>query len=69
MLKIDVEGAEVDILRDLLDTGIANMIPFIFVETHDQKVPSIAEGMAEIRNRIKDGQVHGLYKNIYLNWI
>ena len=69
ILKIDVEGAEVDLLRDLLDTGIAEQIPFIFVETHDQKVPSIADEMAKIRKRIDDGKENGQYHNIFLNWL
>jgi len=69
ILKIDVEGAEVDLLRDLLDTGIAKEIPFIFVETHEQKVPSIDKELTKIIKRIEAGQVHGLYENIYLNWI
>ena len=69
LLKIDVEGAEVDLLRDLLDTGLAKKIPVILVETHDQKVPSIADEMANIRKRIDAGRMHGLYHNIHLNWI
>ena len=69
ILKIDVEGAEVDLLRDLLDTGIAKEIPFIFVETHEQKIPSITKELTELINRIEVGQLGGLYKNIYLNWI
>ena len=69
ILKIDVEGAEVDLLRDLLDTGIAEEIPFIFVETHDQKIPSIADEMVKIRQRIEDGRKNNKYHNIYLNWM
>jgi FkbM family methyltransferase len=68
ILKIDVEGAEVDLLRDLLDTGIAEEIPFILVEAHDEKVPSITEEMAVIRKRIDEGREYGKYHNIFLNW-
>ena len=56
-------------LRDLLDTGLAEKIPVILVETHDQKVPSIADEMANIRKRIDAGRMHGLYHNIHLNWL
>ncbi len=69
ILKIDVEGAEVDLLRDLLDTGIAKEIPFIFVETHEQKIPSVTKELTKIIKRIEAGKMHGLYQNIFLNWM
>jgi FkbM family methyltransferase len=65
ILKIDIEGAEAELLHDLMDTGIARQIPHIFVETHEKKVPSIRESIEKLRFRIKNENYH----NINLNWI
>ena len=42
VLKIDIEGAEVDILERLFDEPeTLRRIDFIFVEVHDDKIPSL----------------------------
>lgn len=64
ILKIDIEGAECDILIQLLNNGIAKTIQAILVETHEIKIPSLREPMRRIRERI---QQEGL-TNINLNW-
>ncbi len=65
LIKIDVEGTEADILNDLLDSGLAYEVDRIFVETHEEKVPSSREPMKLIRERIeKEGLEH-----IHLEWI
>jgi FkbM family methyltransferase len=45
LLKMDVEGAELAILRRLISTGRLASIPYVLVEMHDTRVPElIAEG-------------------------
>lgn len=39
LLKIDIEGGEVALLEALLDDPVAQRIDFIFVETHETKLP------------------------------
>jgi FkbM family methyltransferase len=65
VLKIDIEGAEVELLNDLMDQGLAEKIPYIFVETHEAKIPSIRESTEKLKQRIKNEN----YSNINLNWI
>lgn len=64
LLKIDVEGTEADIINDLFESGLASQIDHIFVETHEEKVPSSREDMKLIREKIyREG-----IKNIHLEW-
>lgn len=65
VLKIDIEGAEVNLLNDLLDTGLIRDIPYVFVETHEKKIPSLLESTEKLKARIfNEGHL-----NINLNWI
>ena len=65
VLKIDIEGAEVELLNDLMDEDLIRNIPYIFVETHEEKVPSLREPIEKLKQRIKNEN----YSNINLNWI
>jgi len=65
VLKIDIEGAEVELLNDLMDEGLLRKIPYIFVETHEEKAPSLYDTTKKLKQRIKDEN----YSNINLNWI
>ena len=65
MLKIDVEGTEADILNDLFDSGLIYEIKQIFVETHEEKVPSSREPMILIRERIEKEAL----EHVHLEWI
>ena len=65
LLKIDIEGAEIDLLNALIDKGIAQDIPHIFAETHEEKVPSLRESTRKLKQRITDEKLF----NINLNWI
>ncbi|MFP4126527.1 MAG: FkbM family methyltransferase [Alphaproteobacteria bacterium] len=59
LLKMDIEGAEVDVLEKLLDAGLLGRIPYVFVETHEDKIPALAEPMARLRQRMMaDGLNH-----------
>lgn len=65
LLKIDVEGAEYDILHALLDRGVIDRVEKIFVETHAHAIPSLRETDARLRARIAEA---GLDRKIDLNW-
>ena len=65
VLKIDIEGAEIELLNDLMDSGVARKIPYIFVETHEKKIPTLQKEKEALRNRVKNEG----YTNINLNWI
>ena len=65
LLKLDVEGVEVEILNQLIDKGLHKSIEMILVETHDHKMPELKEKTDLLRQRIKKNNI----KNINLNWI
>lgn len=65
IIKIDIEGAEVDLLNNLLNRNIIQNIPHVFVETHDNKIPELREEMNKIRKIISENNLN----NIRLDWI
>lgn len=52
LLKMDVEGAEVELLNQLLDRGLHSKIIQGFVEVHDRRVKALAEPTAALRQRL-----------------
>jgi FkbM family methyltransferase len=64
LLKLDVEGAEVPILEKLLMTRTIHRVGKIFAETHETKVPELAQRMTLLRDCIDNNR----HKNINLDW-
>lgn len=64
ILKIDIEGAEVPILEKLLDHPVARRIALIFVETHETRVPSLADRTKALRRRVRFSR----RPRVYLEW-
>jgi FkbM family methyltransferase len=62
LLKMDVEGAEIEILERLLETGRIREIGTLLVEMHDARIPPLAERGARLRQRLE-----GL-GNVRLDW-
>lgn len=59
VLKMDVEGAEVEILNRLLDEGLHESIGYAFVEVHDRKVRELVEPTRLLRERLRQlGATH-----------
>jgi FkbM family methyltransferase len=52
LLKMDVEGAEIGILNQLLDEGLHESIGQAFIEVHDRRVPSLVEPTRQLRERL-----------------
>lgn len=65
LLKIDIEGAECEVLQKLIEQEQYNKIKLIVVETHDQKIAGQKEKTDKIREMIK----HQNIKNIKLSWL
>jgi FkbM family methyltransferase len=66
VLKMDVEGVECRILRHLIETGMIERIDRLFVETHDKKIPAIAEETRALRELVR---ARGWEKKIDLTWV
>jgi FkbM family methyltransferase len=52
VLKIDVEGAEIEIIDAMLDHGLERRVRRAFVELHDRRVPSLVASTAALRARL-----------------
>ena len=65
VLKVDIEGAECDLINDLIEQNLINDIPYVFVETHEKKVPSMSKDLELLKKKIKELNL----TNINLNWI
>jgi FkbM family methyltransferase len=64
LLKMDIEGAEVDVLNQILDEGLESSIGQAFVEVHDRSVPALVEPTQKLRERLEElGASH-----IRLDW-
>jgi len=63
LLKMDIEGSEVEILDRLLDEGLDRKIPRIYIETHERLSPELAVGTARVRERVAAN-----IRNINLDW-
>ncbi len=64
-IKIDIEGAEVEVLERLIEEKLYTKFGEIFVETHDHKIPELKESTDKIRNRVTNLRI----KNIDLDWV
>jgi FkbM family methyltransferase len=65
LLKIDIEGAECEVLEKFLDKNLQNIVKLTLVETHDSKIKGLKEKTDHIRARIKGNGI----KNVNLSWL
>jgi len=64
VLKIDIEGAEIELLNALIDQGLSSVIEHIFVETHEKKIPSLRTPLELLKEKIEEKNI----TNIDLTW-
>ncbi len=65
LVKLDVEGAEIAILKRILAAEAWHLFNRMYVETHETKIPSQLEELNWIKNQLKERNI----KHIKLNWI
>jgi FkbM family methyltransferase len=64
LLKLDVEGAELQLLRRLIETGRIASVEHVLVEMHDQRVPSLLAEGVRVRTLLAE---HG-HDHVRLDW-
>ncbi|HCI56570.1 MAG TPA: hypothetical protein DEW74_00415 [Opitutae bacterium] len=64
LVKLDIEGAEYDVLLKLIETGIYRKCNNILVETHERYSPELALKDAQLRALIQKHSIN----NIDLTW-
>lgn len=65
LVKLDVEGAEIEILKRIINSDVCHLFDRMYVETHETKILSQAPDLEWIKQQIKDKGI----KNIRLNWV
>jgi FkbM family methyltransferase len=64
LIKVDIEGAEVELLEALLDAPERDRVKVMFVETHEAQMPELRPRLKALRRRIKALE----HPVVYLNW-
>jgi FkbM family methyltransferase len=65
LLKLDIEGAEFDVINDIIDEQLYKNINYIVVETHERFFQNWKKMLKNIKTKIKENWI----TNIYLDWI
>lgn len=65
MIKLDIEGAEFDILNDLIDQKLYKKIEYIMVETHERFFNDGIQKINLLKEKIRKNNI----TNIFLDWI
>jgi lipopolysaccharide transport system ATP-binding protein len=65
ILKLDIEGAECDVLDDLIACNKLGNIDLVLVETHEEWIPETIPRLEAIRQKLFEQEI----TNVYLNWI
>jgi len=65
LLKMDIEGIEIEILNKIIDLNMHDKIKYIFVETHERFSHKLGLETAKLKLRIKNLNIN----NINLDWV
>lgn len=65
LIKLDVEGAEIEILKKIIDEDVNSLFKIMYVETHETKIPGQSDELILIKQQMADKGI----TNIKLNWI
>lgn len=64
ILKMDIEGSEVDVLEHMIKTGTLSCCDTTFAETHEDRIPALADRTALLRAQA----AHNFSGRLYLDW-
>lgn len=65
LLKIDIEGYEIELVNHLIDTRALINVNKVYMETHERKFQELRIPTEALKNRIKD---EGLEKKFFFDW-
>lgn len=64
LLKMDIEGAEFDLIEKIIKTGMHRKIKYIVCETHERNFKDGVEKIGRLHSLIKENNI----ENIFLDW-
>jgi len=65
LIKIDIEGYEIELLNHLLDKKSLSNVGRVYVETHERKFEALRDATVNLKRRIKE---EGLEEKFNYNW-
>ena len=65
LIKIDIEGYEIELINHLLDNKALNNVGKIYLETHERKFKSLLEPTEKMKKRIVS---EGLQEKFFFDW-
>ena len=65
ILKVDIEGYEVKLLKHLIQSRTIEKIEFIFLETHEKRIQGLQEEIIQLKKEIKSLGIEGKF---FWNW-
>lgn len=65
LLKMDIEGAECDVLEDLIAEKLLDRCDLVLVETHEEWIPQSKPRLDRIRKQLAESGYH----HVFLNWV
>jgi len=65
IIKMDVEGAEIEILAKIIYEEHHHLFDYLLVETHETKIPGHLEKLEVLKGEMANSNI----KNIKLNWL
>jgi len=65
VLKMDVEGAEIEILDRIITSEVYKKVDLMLVETHETKIPGHQEAVAHLKQKLAEKSID----HVKLNWI
>lgn len=65
LIKMDIEGYEIQLINHLLDQDAVRNVCFFYVETHERKFMDLVGPTNELKERIK---AEGYEKNFFFDW-
>lgn len=65
LIKLDIEGAEFDVLDTFIEQNLHQNIEYIMVETHERVFDNPQEKIKALKEKITQKNI----SNIYLDWI
>lgn len=65
LIKIDIEGYEIDLINHLLDMKVLDKVKKIYVETHERKFNALLEETEKLKRRVVD---EGYEEKFFFDW-
>lgn len=65
LLKIDIEGYEIELVNHLIDTGALTKVNKVYMETHERKFQELRTPTEALKNRIRH---EGLEEKFFFDW-